>query len=54
MAKPKKDYEAMSIKLDKSVADRLREYSNETSIPMTAVIEKALKRYLDEVSSKKD
>ncbi len=53
MAKAKKDYEPMSIKLEKQIADRLRAYSDETSIPKTAVIEKALTKYLDEVTKKK-
>lgn len=52
MAKAKKDYEPMSIKLEKQIADRLRAYSDETSIPKTAVIEKALTKYLDEVTKK--
>ena len=53
MAKVKKDYEPMSVKLEKQIADRLRAYSDETSIPKTAVIEKALTKYLDEVTKKK-
>ena len=53
MAKAKKDYEPMSVKLEKQIADRLRAYSDETSIPMTAVIEKALVKYLDDVIKKK-
>ena len=53
MAKPKKNYVSMSVKLEKSVADRLRNYSDETSIPMTAVIEKSLDSYLKNVENQK-
>lgn len=46
--KKKKDWTAMTFKLDERVACRLSEYNQKTGIPMTLAVERALEIYLDE------
>jgi len=48
MAKPKKDGKYVNIYMDRELAERLEAYSDETGIPKTFVIEKAVKAYLDQ------
>ena len=48
MAKPKKDGKYVNIYMDRERAERLEAYSDETGIPKTFVIEKAVKGYLDQ------
>lgn len=47
MARPKKDGERFCCYLRKDLVNMIDDYSAETSIPKTAVVEKALQRYLD-------
>lgn len=47
MARAKKDSEARTFRLSPEILKRLDYYSEETSIPKTAVVEKSLKMYLD-------
>ena len=42
-----KDSEARSFRIRKEILARLDKYSEETMIPKTAVVEMALKLYLD-------
>ena len=53
MAKPKKNGHYYNIYMDSELYDRLAKYNAETSIPKTAVMEKALRLYLDKVAPKK-
>lgn len=46
--KKKKDWTAMTFKLDERVAGRLSEYNQKTGIPMTLAVERALEIYLDD------
>ena len=47
MARPKKDGERFCCYLRKDLVNMIDDYSAETSIPKTAVVEKALQKYLD-------
>ena len=47
MARAKKDSEARTFRLSPEILERLDNYSEETSIPKTAVVEKSLKMYRD-------
>ena len=48
MPKPKKDSRAFSIRMATEIYDRMEKYCKETSVPKTAVIERALRMYLDD------
>ena len=42
-----------STRLEQSLSDRLKEYSNASDISITKIINKALEEYLDKVEAKK-
>ena len=44
----KKDIVLRSFSMDRSLGERLDEYSDETRIPKTAIVEMALEEYLDQ------
>lgn len=46
MARPKKEYTYLNIKLDKEASNMLEVYCNETGATKTAAVEIAIKRYL--------
>lgn len=48
MPKVKKDSRAFSIRMATDVYDRMDKYCKETSVPKTAVIERAICMYLDD------
>lgn len=50
MARAKKEYRSVSFKLDLEICDRLDAYSEESGVPKTKVVERALDRYLDKNS----
>ena len=50
MAKDKSTYEARTFRLPPDLLKRMDAYSDETSIPKTAIVEKALLKYLDTVA----
>ena len=52
MAKPKKDGKYINIYMARELAERLETYSEETGVPKTFVIEKAVKGYLDQMDEK--
>lgn len=47
MARPKKDGECFCCYLRKDLVNMIDDYSAETSIPKTVVVEKVLQKYLD-------
>lgn len=49
MARAKKDGQYFNCYLRKDILERLTVYSDETGIPKTFVVEKALQKYLDVV-----
>lgn len=49
MARAKKDGQFLNCYIRKEIFDKLTQYSEDTSIPKTAVVEKALEKYLNEV-----
>lgn len=49
MARPKKDGERFCCYLRKDLINMIDDYSTETSIPKTAIVEKALLKFFDEV-----
>lgn len=49
MARAKKEGHFLNCYIRKEIYDKLAQYSEETSIPKTAVVEKALEKYLNEV-----
>lgn len=54
MARPKvKDSEARSFKIRKDLGTRLDEYSEQSYIPKTVIVELALEEYLNKVASAK-
>lgn len=51
MARPKvKDAEARSFRIRKDLGTRLDEYSEQSHIPKTVIVELALEEYLDKVA----
>ena len=48
MSKQKKEYRAFSIRMAADIYCRMEKYCEETSVPKTAVIERALCMYLDD------
>ena len=53
MARVKKDGQFFNCYLRKDILERLTAYSNNTGIPKTVVVEKALLKYLDVVMKTK-
>ena len=49
MAQAKKDGKFFNCYIRKDILERLTAYSDETGIPKTRVVEKALQKYLDTV-----
>ncbi|MBQ6057420.1 MAG: ribbon-helix-helix domain-containing protein [Treponema sp.] len=49
MAQAKKDGKFFNCYLRKDILERLSAYSDDTGIPKTRVVEKALQKYLDTV-----
>ncbi len=49
MARTKKDGQFFNCYLRKDILERLTIYSDDTGIPKTIVVEKALQKYLDAV-----
>ena len=54
MARQKKDGERFSCYLRKDIVELLSKYSEETGIPKTVVVEKALLKYLNNISIVKE
>lgn len=48
MARPKKEGRRLSMILSEELADQLDRLSQESGIPKTAIVEKALKKYMSE------
>ena len=49
VARPKKDGERFCCYLRKDIVAMIDDYSAETSIPKTAIVEKALMKYFEEI-----
>ncbi len=47
-----KNRTAMSVTLDNEIYERLKKYSENTSIPITRILDKAVVMYLDSVKYK--
>lgn len=54
MPRKPKDFEYLSIKLDRKVADRLNDFCTKTARNKTAAVEMILTKYFDEYDRKKD
>lgn len=50
MARPKKEGSYLNAKLPAEIIERVNAYSELTRIPKTAIVEMALKEYLDKVA----
>lgn len=48
MPKNKKESHAFSIRMAKEIYERMEKYCEETSVPKTAVVERAICMYLDD------
>ena len=48
MPKPKKDSRPFSIRMATEIYDRMEKYCEDTGVPKTAVIERAICMYLDD------
>ena len=49
MVRPKKEGQFLNCYIRKEISDALTIYSDDTGIPKTRVVEKALEKYLSEV-----
>jgi len=49
MARPRKEGSYLNAKLPTEIIERVSAYSEKTRIPKTAIVEMALKEYLDKV-----
>ena len=49
MARAKKDGQFLNCYIRKELFEKLTQYSVDTSLPKTAIVEKALLKYFDEV-----
>ena len=47
MARPSKDYEIFSGRIYKESAEKLNQINKETSLPKTAIVEKAIDMYYE-------
>jgi len=54
MARQKKDTEARTFRLTTELLKKLDDYSEESMIPKTAIVEKAIEEYLEKKCSKSD
>ena len=54
MARPRKEGSYLNAKLPTEIIERVSEYSDRTRIPKTAIVEMALKEYLDKVAPAKE
>ena len=54
MARPRKEGSYLNAKLPTEIIERVSAYSEKTRIPKTAIVEMALKEYLDKVDPVKD
>ena len=54
MARPRKEGSYLNAKLPTEIIERVSAYSEKTRIPKTAIVEMALKEYLDKVDSVKE
>ena len=52
MARIKKDGKFLNCYIRKDIFEKLELYCNDTSIPKTAVVEKALEQYLKNIKEK--
>ena len=50
MARQKKDGQFLNCYMRKDLYDRVETYCNETMIPKTAIVEKAVQEYMDKVA----
>ena len=50
MARERKDGEFVNVKVRQDIADRLNQYTKESMIPKTALVEKAIEEYLNKVA----
>lgn len=50
MARERKDGEFVNVKVRQDIADRLNQYTKDSMIPKTALVEKALDEYLNKVA----
>lgn len=53
MARQNKDAKHLTFNLKSDVVDMINEYSEQTSIPKTAIVEKAIESYLKNKLNKK-
>lgn len=54
MAKPKKDARPFSVRMAVDTYDRMDKYCEETGVPKTAVIERAISMYIDDYEEKQE
>jgi len=54
MARPRKEGSYLNAKLPTEIIERVSAYSEKTRIPKTAIVEMALKEYLDKVDPVKN
>lgn len=52
MAREKKNAKIVNFNLEMSIIKMLENYSKETGIPKTVIVEKAIKEYLDTIAKK--
>lgn len=52
MARPTKDSKPLSIRMEKSIMDRLNQFCEESGQPKTVAIERAVTMYIDDYLEK--
>lgn len=53
MSRQKKESQPFSIRMDKAIYERLKEYCEESGQPKTVAIERAISMYIDDYDGKK-
>ena len=54
MSRQKKDYECLNIHLAKDISERLRKHCAETGISKTAIVEKLIKKFLNDYDTQRE
>lgn len=52
MARPRKDYKALNVKLDSKIMERFVQYCNDLGQTKTTALERILKKHLDQYEKK--
>lgn len=54
MARPRKDYKPLNVKLDKEIMSRFEKYCDELGQTKTTALERILEKHMDEFDSRNE